>query len=117
MSKKSNRKKTTDLLSLLQNYTGEAEDFDKLNDFLQRFCQDNILALKSLTTEVEDTRAIEERILYFALISRILNSLSSLEDGDEAEIEIEEPEEKKENRSVRKEKKGCRKKSCRKEKK
>ena len=45
---------------------------------MQDFCNDNILALKPLLDEVEDTQAIEERIIHFITISDILESLSDL---------------------------------------
>lgn len=45
---------------------------------LQKFCDDNILALKPLLDEVEDNEAIKERIIHFITISDLLDSIEQL---------------------------------------
>lgn len=88
MAKKT-KKKTMGLQDILENYAGDAEAFDELNKCLIRFCQENILTLKTLAREVDDSTAIDERILHFVLISKILSDVSSLSEGT-AEEEFRE---------------------------
>lgn len=53
---------------------------------LQKFCDDNILALKPLLDEVEDNEVIKERIIHFVTISDILDSLEQLMSIDLSEL-------------------------------
>ncbi len=49
---------------------------------LQKFCDDNILALKPLLDEVEENEAIKERIIHFVTISDLLDSIEQLTSVD-----------------------------------
>ena len=104
MAKKS-KKEIKSLPSLLESYSGDDKVLREINACLIRFCQDNILTLKTLMEEVEDTTVIEERILYFALISRILGMSDSFS---------EEAEEKQEEKAPLKKKKRSEKKASKK---
>ena len=53
---------------------------------LQEFCADNILALKPLLDEVEDNEPIKERIIHFATISDILDSVEQLTSVEASDI-------------------------------
>lgn len=56
---------------------------------LQKFCDDNILALKPLLDEVEDNEAVKERIIHFATISDILDSLEQLTSIDISDLPVD----------------------------
>lgn len=56
---------------------------------LQKFCDDNILALKPLLDEVEDNEAIKERIIHFVTISDLLDSIEQLTSIDLSEFSEE----------------------------
>ncbi len=53
---------------------------------LQKFCDDNILALKPLLDEVEENEAIKERIIHFVTISDLLDSIEQLTSVDLSKI-------------------------------
>ena len=47
-------------------------------EVLKDFCQDNILALSPL----EENSAVQERICYFSMISKLLDSIDTLSQAD-----------------------------------
>ena len=52
-------------------------------EVLQQFCQDNVLALTPLLQEgTEENVAVQERICYFSVISRLLGSIDTLSQAD-----------------------------------
>ena len=53
---------------------------------LQKFCDDNILALKPLLDEVEENEAIKERIIHFVTISDLSDSIEQLTSVDLSKI-------------------------------
>ena len=51
-------------------------------EILQNFCQDNILALTPLLQTEEENTAVQERICYFSIISKLLDGIASLSETD-----------------------------------
>ncbi len=80
--KKENKKRKeqeVDLeIDLSDQNSGNKEILLNVLNTLQQFCADNILALKPLLDEVEDNEPIKERIIHFATISDILDSVEQL---------------------------------------
>ena len=91
MGKKKEEKKRSEIAKE-QKYLLAGEKIDNkellLNIIatLQKFCDDNILALKPLLDEVEDNEAIKERIIHFTTISDLLDSIEQLASIDLSEF-------------------------------
>ena len=72
-----------DLEALLsENKINKKELLSTIIDALQKFCQDNILSLHPLCDETSKPEPIQERILYFSMISSILDGVEKLNNAD-----------------------------------
>lgn len=91
MGKKKEDKKRKKIESTLESLLSEKDlnNSEILADIiavLQKFCDDNILALRPLLEEVEDNDAIKERIIHFITLSDILDSVEQLAFGNALDI-------------------------------
>lgn len=69
-------------LLLAENGIDNKVLLSEIIEVLQNFCQDNILALTPLLQTEEENVAVQERICYFSMISKLLGGIAALSEAD-----------------------------------